>query len=191
MPLESEIIIVSGLPRSGTSVMMQMLHNANIPALTDDVRAPDSDNPRGYYEFERVKKTKEDPSWLLAARGKVVKIVSSLLYDLPDSQTYRIVFMERDIDEVLASQAKMLLRLGQTAAPVEQMKAAFAIHLKRLFAWLQTQRNMQFITVSYNRLLSAPEKECNAIAEFLDYQLDVQSMLSVIDPALYRNRRDV
>ena len=116
MSLTSEIIIVSGLPRSGTSLMMQMLHQGGIPVVTDEIRTADTDNPRGYYEFERVKKTKEDSSWLPDARGKVVKMVSSLLYDLPATEAYRIVFMRRDIDEMLESQEKMLARLSRSAA---------------------------------------------------------------------------
>src|SRR4029079_9082802 len=98
MPLADDMIIVSGLPRSGTSLMMQMLDRGGIPALTDEIRAADPDNPRGYYEFEHVKQTKKDPSWLPQARGKVVKMVSSLLYDLPSTETYRVVFMQRNID---------------------------------------------------------------------------------------------
>lgn len=191
MPLHNEIVIVSGLPRSGTSLMMQMLHNSGMSALTDKIRAADIDNPQGYYEFEQVKRTRTDPSWVPNARGKVVKMVSSLLYDLPDTEIYRIVFMERDINEVLASQTKMLERLGQPATPVDQLKNSFAIHLKRLFAWLQNQPNIRVIQVSYNRLISEPDTECDAIAEFLDHQINVQQMLDVINPTLYRNRSAV
>src|SRR5205809_5271301 len=104
--MSTEIVVVSGLPRSGTSLMMQLLHAGGIPALTDHIRAPDTDNPRGYFEFERVKKVKEDAAWLPDARGKVVKMVSQLLYDLPATERYRVVFMERDLEEVLASQEK-------------------------------------------------------------------------------------
>src|SRR6516225_5664390 len=91
------IIIVSGLPRSGTSLMMQMLDNGGVPVVTDNIRTADTDNPRGYYEFERVKKIKQDASWLPATRGKAVKMVSQLLYDLPPSEKYRIIFLERDL----------------------------------------------------------------------------------------------
>src|SRR4051794_28994612 len=104
--MNSEIIIVSGLPRSGTSLMMQMLAGGGLEAITDEIRTADTDNPRGYYEFERVKKIKQDASWLPEARGKVVKMVSQLLYDLPSGERYRILFMERDLEEVLISQEK-------------------------------------------------------------------------------------
>src|SRR5713101_3371282 len=120
--MNSEIIIVSGLPRSGTSLMMQMLENGGVEIVTDNIRAADTDNPRGYYEFEKVKKIKQDASWLPATRGKAFKMVSQLLYDLPTSEQYRIIFMERDLEEVLLSQEKMLQRLGRNAAPREEMK---------------------------------------------------------------------
>src|SRR5882724_9225667 len=109
---DSEIIVVSGLPRSGTSLMMQMLAGGGVEIVTDAIRAADCDNPRGYQEFERVKKIKQDRSWLPEARDKAFKMVSQLLYDLPPSERYRIIFMQRDLDEVLASQEKMLERLG-------------------------------------------------------------------------------
>src|SRR5689334_6667350 len=119
-----EIVIVSGLPRSGTSLMMQMLHGGGVEVVTDHVRTADTDNPRGYYEYEQVKKVKQDASWLPATRGKSFKMVSQLLYDLPPGERYRIIFMERDLDEVLVSQEKMLQRLGRPAAPREEMKQA-------------------------------------------------------------------
>src|SRR3954447_18868200 len=116
-----EITIVSGLPRSGTSLMMQMLDGGGVEVVTDHVRTADTDNPRGYYEYEQVKAIKRDTSWLPATRGKAFKMVSQLLYDLPPAETYRIIFMERDLDEVLRSQEKMLTRLGRTPAPREEI----------------------------------------------------------------------
>ena len=189
MSFTSEIIIVSGLPRSGTSLMMQMLQQGGIPAVTDEIRAADTDNPRGYYEFERVKKTKEDPSWLPEARGKVVKMVSSLLYDLPATETYRIVFMRRDIDEMLESQEKMLARLSRTAAPRDQMKTSFSVHLDRLFHWFPLQPHIKLLEVSYNDLLHTPESEICRVARFLDHVPSASQMLAAIDLSLYRNRK--
>ena len=119
MPLDTEIVVVSGLPRSGTSLMMQMLDRGGIPALIDHERGADVDNPRGYYEFEAVKRTKDDSAWVSEAKGKVVKMVSSLLYDLPDTAKYRVVFQRRNFDEMLDSQVKMLKRLGKPSAPRE------------------------------------------------------------------------
>src|SRR5262245_26912150 len=180
MSLADEIVIVSGLPRSGTSLMMQMLDRGGIPAVTDAIREADTDNPRGYYEFERVKKTKADPSWLPEARGKVVKMVSSLLYDLPATETYRIIFMRRDLDEVLESQEKMLERLNRPAGPREPMKSSFTTHLDRLFRWLPAQRHMRVLEVSYNELLKNPQAETTKIAQFLDGIPSTNAMLEAI-----------
>lgn len=188
MSLAQEIIVVSGLPRSGTSLTMQMLDRGGIPALTDHVRSPDTDNPLGYYEFEAVKRTKDDSSWVADARGKVVKMVSSLLYDLPATETYRVIFQRRDFDEMLESQEKMLQRLNRPAAPRDSMKRSFSLHLERLFAWLPEQKHMQFLEVSYNDVIQFPEREVQRLASFLDGVPSTHDMLQAIDPALYRNR---
>ena len=130
--MSGEIIIVSGLPRSGTSLMMQMLASGGIEVLTDNLRTADADNPRGYYEFEKVKQIERDSSWLPQARGKAVKMVSQLLYHLPAGERYRVLFLERDLGEVLLSQEKMLRRLGRPAAPADEMRRAYTLHLERL-----------------------------------------------------------
>src|SRR6516162_7002633 len=117
--MDSEIVIVSGLPRSGTSLMMQMLAGGGVEVVTDHLRTADTDNPRGYYEFEKVKQVKRDASWLPEIRGKAVKMVSQLLLDLPPTERYCVVFMERDFPEMLNSQERMLARLGRKAAPRE------------------------------------------------------------------------
>src|SRR5438105_1498707 len=109
--MSTEIIIVSGLPRSGTSLMMQMLASGGVEVVTDNLRSADTDNPRGYYEFEQVKKVKQDQSWLPSCRGKAFKMVALLLLELPPTEKYRVVFMDRDLEEVLTSQEKMLERL--------------------------------------------------------------------------------
>jgi hypothetical protein len=189
MPVESEIIVVSGLPRSGTSLMMQMLAGGGIEIVTDAIRTADCDNPRGYQEFERVKKIKHDSSWLPEARDKAFKMVSQLLYDLPPSERYRIIFMERDLDEVLASQEKMLERLGRAAAPREPMKAAYQSHLDRLDSWLTQQPNMRVLRISYNALVEEPVAQARRVCEFLERIMDLDAMVSAVDPALYRNRR--
>jgi hypothetical protein len=171
--------------------MMQMLDRGGIPALTDEVRAADPDNPRGYYEFEQVKQTKKNSTWLPQARGKVVKMVSSLLYDLPATEMYRVVFMQRDIDEVLESQEKMLRRLGRPVAPREQLKASFAVHLGRVTDWLARQSNFRVMYVSYNQLVSEPASETSRVCEFLAGRCNVERMLAAIDPSLYRNRKEL
>lgn len=188
MSLETEIVVVSGLPRSGTSLMMQMLHRGGLPVVTDDIRTADTDNPRGYFEFERVKKTREDSSWLPGARGKVVKMVSSLLYDLPATERYRIIFMERDLDEILESQETMLRRLGRPTVPTEVMRNSFLIHLDRLNRWLPQQDFMTVLRVNYNRLLADSVSEISRLVAFLDQLPPGERLLEAIDPALYRNR---
>jgi hypothetical protein len=187
--MSAELIIVSGLPRSGTSLMMQMLDSGGVEVVTDGLRTADTDNPRGYYEFEKVKRTKEDTSWLPEARGKAVKMVSQLLYDLPPSERYRVIFMERDLGEVLLSQEKMLERLGRKAAPPEAMRRSYALHLERLHGWLGQQRNLAILRVNYNDLVERPEVEARRVAEFLGGKARVEGMMKAVDPSLYRNRK--
>jgi hypothetical protein len=187
--MSNEIIIVSGLPRSGTSLMMQMLDHGGIEVVTDHIRTPDTDNPRGYYEFEQVKKIKDDVSWLPGTRGKAFKMVSQLLYELPANQTYRIIFMERDLDEVLLSQEKMLARLGKPAAPRSDIKRAFTAHLNKLRPWLAQQRNFEVLYVKYNDLVERPEEQAGRIGAFLGGLPDVGNMARAVDPSLYRNRK--
>lgn|SRR5487761_1117894 len=186
--MDAEIIIVSGLPRSGTSLMMQMLENGGVEVITDGARTADVDNPKGYYELEKVKAIKRDASWLPDARGKAFKIVSQLLYDLPASERYRIIFMERDLDEMLASQEKMLERLGRPAAPREAIKGPYTLHLKRLGEWLAQQANMQVLRINYNELLAGPGRQVELVCGFLGGEADAQGMAKTVDPSLYRNR---
>ena len=187
--MNAEIIVVSGLPRSGTSLMMQMLDNGGLEAVTDNIRTADTDNPKGYYEFEKVKKIKQDASWLPGTRGKAFKMVSQLLYDLPVGEKYRIIFMERDLDEVLASQEKMLQRLGQRAAPREQMKRSFGLHLDKLHRWLGEQRHLDVLRVRYNELVQWPDAEAIRVNTFLGGKANVAGMAKTVDASLYRNRK--
>lgn len=187
--MNPEVIVVSGLPRCGTSLMMQMLEQGGVDIVTDKIRAADADNPRGYYEFERVKKTKQDASWLPATRGKAVKMVSQLLYDLPPSESYRIIFMERDMDEMLDSQEKLLQRLNRTGAPREKMRQAYLLHLQRLHEWLRQQGNMTVLLVRYNDLVERPEEQAKRVCDFLGRSMQVENMVKSVDPSLYRNRR--
>jgi Sulfotransferase domain len=188
--MTDEIVIVSGLPRSGTSLMMQMLDMGGVEVVTDKIRTADTDNPRGYYEFEQVKKIKSDASWLPGTRGKAVKMVSQLLYDLPASETYRIIFMDRDMDEMLLSQEKMLQRLGRDGAPREKMRQAYEMHLQKLHEWLKKQSNMVMMRMSYNNVLQSPHEHAKVVAEFVGGSLNVQEMVKAIDTSLYRNRKN-
>lgn len=186
-----QITVVSGLPRSGTSLMMKMLQAGGLQPLTDHVRSADEDNPQGYYEFERVKGLKDgDSAWLDQAQDRAVKIISWLLRFLPDGYDYRVLFMQRTMAEILASQKKMLVRRGENAEAVsdEEMARAFEKHLEEVTRWLVQQPNIQVLYVPYNELLEAPGAHVQAINQFLGGQLDTAPMLQVIDPSLYRQR---
>jgi hypothetical protein len=185
----SEIIVVSGLPRSGTSLMMQMLDNGGVPVVTDNIRTPDTDNPKGYYEYEIVKKIKKDTSWVPDTRGKAFKMVSQLLYDLPTNEKYRIIFMERDLDEMLRSQEKMLERLGRESAPREEIRRAFTLHLEKLHAWLPKQQHMTVLRIRYSDLIADAMSQAVRINEFLGGSTNVEGMAKTVDPSLYRNRK--
>lgn len=187
--MNDEIIVVSGLPRSGTSLMMQMLAAGGVEVLTDGQRTADEDNPRGYVELERVKKIKQDASWLPSARGKAVKMISQLVFDLPAMEKYRLLLMERDLDEVLASQEKMLARLGRPAMPRATMKTAFSNQTDRFNAWLAVQPNFAVLRVNYVALVGESVAEIKRIQEFLGGQLHESAMLKAVDPSLYRNRK--
>ena len=163
MNLDSEITIVTGLPRSGTSLMMQMLQAGGVEVVTDSIRMADVDNPRGYLEFETAKQIEKDKSWLPRTRGKAFKMVSQLLYHLPPTERYRIIVMQRDLDEVLASQEKMLRRRDAPSAPSAQMKQAFKVHLEKLFEWLHEQPNMQILAINYNELLANTRQHAERI----------------------------
>lgn len=189
---ETTIIIVSGLPRSGTSMMMKMLEAGGIPPLTDELRTADKDNPKGYYEFERVKKLdKGDTEWLSEAGGKSVKVISALLKHLPDSYQYKVIFMRRTISEILASQHKMLVRRGEAAGKSEDEKMAslFGRHLHSVEQWLKAQDNMKVLDINYSDILAQPAAHVSKINTFVGGQLDTEQMAGVVDPNLYRNRQ--
>ena len=184
------IIIVSGMPRSGTSMMMRMLAEGGLPTLTDELRRPDDDNPNGYFELEVVRQLKEGNfSWLNEANGKVVKVISALLEHLPEDHQYKIIFMERNPKETLASQKKMLDHRGQISKlSDEEMEHQFHRHLAAMKPWLVRQPNMEVLYVNYNALVTEPQSACERIAEFLDLPLNQSQMLAVPDTQLYRNR---
>lgn len=185
------IIIVSGLPRSGTSMMMKMLEAGGLEPLVDNIRTADEDNPRGYYEFERVKKIKEDQRWLEEARGKVVKIISRLLLDIPAGYTYKVVFMRRDVDEILASQQQMLIRRGEPTDKVsdEKLTEIYSKHLKQVDSWMRDHDDLAFIYVNYRDALQNPIDTAKQVNNFLGNTLDLESMVDVVDANLYRQRK--
>ncbi len=186
------ITIVSGLPRSGTSLLMKMLEAGGIPPLTDNQRTPDADNPKGYYELERVKKLPEgDTKWLDDVNGKAVKIISALLPYLPESYNFRIIFMERDINEILISQKKMLVHRGEDSKKVSDQKLSslFSGHLRETENWLQEHRqHIRYLKINYNDLLNNNTLIISSINDFLGGELRTDLMSSVIDPSLYRSK---
>jgi hypothetical protein len=184
------LTIVSGLPRSGTSMMMRMLEAGGMPVLVDHIRTPDDDNPKGYYEFEPVKHTKEDSSWLEGSEGSAVKMVYRLLYDLPDDRFYRVLFMRRDIKEVLASQRVMLQRGGAGEEDISdgQMEQLFRTELAAFYDWVVSQSQFELIDVDYNRVQHDARPELQRVNGFLGGSLDVDAMVGVVDKSLYRNR---
>lgn len=184
------IIVVSGLPRSGTSMMMKILAEGGLLPVTDALRSADEDNPEGYYELESVKQMAAgNVDWLSDAGGKVVKVISALLEYLPPQYSYKIIFMEREIREILASQRKMLARRNQESQVDDaEMEAQFRKHLSVVKPWLARQPNMDVIYVSYNALISDPELLCRRVVEFADLSLNLERMLMVPNRDLYRNR---
>ena len=186
------IIVVSGLPRSGTSMMMKMLEAGGIPPLTDRRREADQDNPEGYYEFERVKQIdKGDTAWLAQAEGKAVKVISALLQHLPREYHYRVLFMERHLPEILSSQQKMLVRRGEDAEETddEKLMRLFTKHLQQVRGWLAEQNNFDVLYLHYSDILADPEAMASAVNDFLVPALDVEKMAHIVDPTLYRNRQ--
>ncbi len=184
------ITIVSGLPRSGTSLMMQMLSAAGMPVMTDGERKADEDNPRGYYEWERIKRLPQQPELIAEADGKVVKVISQLLLSLPAGRTYRVIFMERPLSEIIASQAEMIKRRGSSAPAVGQtvMLQALQAHLNQVNTSLKQRSNTEVCRVDYRKLISEPGHVVRSIQQFLQVPLDLSAMERQIDKTLYRNR---
>lgn len=188
-----EIVVVSGLPRSGTSMLMKMLDAGGIPPLTDQEREADEDNPKGYYEFERVKQLKEgDTDWLPQAKGKTVKVIAALLTKLPPNFRYSVLFMRRAMPEILASQQKMLVRRGEDPTKVndDEMTKLFEAHLVMVLDWASKQKNIRLMEVDYNQMLQEPEPLVKEVNQFLGGEMDIEKMATVVDPNLYRQRHD-
>jgi hypothetical protein len=184
------ITIVSGLPRSGTSLMMQMLVAGGLPVLSDGERKADTDNPKGYLEWERIKQLPKDPSLIGEAEGKVVKVISQLILSLPSGPEYRIVFMQRPLPEVLKSQDEMLRRRGnaESISDTSVIEEAFQRHLIEVNKWLASKANTQVCRVHYHRVLREPTTVAEEVAAFVGAPLDVDAMVQQVDGSLYRNR---
>ena len=186
------IVVVSGLPRSGTSMMMKMLEAGGLPPVVDGLRQPDTDNPEGYYEHERVKRLdKGDSDWVAEAQGKTVKVISALVEFLPPGYQYRLIFMNRRMDEVLRSQRKMLERRGeQSDVSDDKLAELMAKHVRKVKAWVVVQPNFRLLDVDYNQMLADPLPYVRKVNGFLGGFLDESAMEAVVNPDLYRNRSD-
>jgi hypothetical protein len=180
-------VIVSGLPRSGTSMMMQMLDAGGLPILSDAVRGADEDNPRGYFELEAVKRTRHDPTWLAGSEGQAVKIIHALLTDLPTDRPYRVILMRRRIESVLKSQTAMLERLGQTGAELEpdELARIYEQQLEHVKDYMNRHACFEFIEVWYGAILQY-RSQIERINRFLSGELNVEAMMAAVDPALRR-----
>jgi hypothetical protein len=181
------ITVVSGLPRSGTSLMMQMLSAGGLPALTDDLRQADESNPRGYFEFEPVKRLRTDRGWLDQARGRAVKIIHVLLRELPTDGTYqyRVILMKRPMEEILASQRAMLKRQGKPSADEAMLAKIYTSQLAQVAEWLGSQPTFSFLPVEYHDVLKEPREVAAEINAFLGGDLDVDVMVQAVDPTLH------
>jgi len=184
------ITVVSGLPRSGTSLMMQMLVAGGMEALTDDLRHPDADNPRGYFEYEPVKRTRQDASWVALAVGKVVKVVHLLLNDLPDGFEYRVVMMKRPIREVMASQRVMMERAGKTALGISEDRLARVFSEQIRVVEEQSLRRVGFrvLSVEYHDCVYRAGEVVGALRGFLGLELNAVAMEDAVDCSLHRHR---
>jgi hypothetical protein len=170
--------------------MMQMLSQAGMEPLTDNLRAADKDNPSGYYELEMVQKIRNDTSWLADARGKIVKVVSPLLTHLPDDYTYDVIFMRRNLDEIIASQAKMIENRQSSGAELdsEQLTRTYKNHLKDIYIWMGSKKNIRTLSVNYREVIDEPVKVAQDLVTFLGIKLDPNAMIAAVDSNLYRNR---
>jgi hypothetical protein len=186
------IVVVSGLPRSGTSMAMKMLEAGGMSLVTDGIRTANEDNPKGYFEFEPVKELdkQKDKSWLGQARGKVIKIISFLLKDLPSTNNYKILFINRNLYEVVASQNKMLVRRGEST-DMNDARAleVFEEHLSRVRSLLEHRSDFEVLEIHYTKVLENPLEQARRIDRFLDGRLDTEKMAGAVDESLYRNRR--
>jgi hypothetical protein len=184
------IVVVSGLPRSGTSMLMKMLEAGGLPVVTDGLRSADEDNPKGYYEDERVKDLHQagDKAWLRDARGKVVKIISFLLKSLPADNNYQVLFMHRNLREIVASQNKMLVRRGERNDTTDERAVALLEEQVRDARFFLRRPQFEVLEMNYGEILQGGRPQAQRITEFLGRPLDVEKMAQVVDVQLYRNR---
>ena len=186
--LKDTLVVVSGIPRSGTSLLMQMLKTGGMEILADEKRKPDESNPKGYLEFEAVKKLAQDNTCLKNQSGKAVKVISSLLKYLPEEQKYKIIFMNRDMHEIIKSQRRMLKKDEKIFS--KELIKAFLKELKNVKEWVKQQPNKDLLNINYKKVVKNPSEQIDKIIEFLGISLDKNAMIETIDPSLYRSKID-
>jgi len=188
--LSSNITVVSGLPRSGTSLMMRLLEAAGLSVVSDQIRAADACNPLGYYEDSRVKRLRQDSCWLSSARGKAIKIISFLLPHLPLNENYNVIMMRRNLDEVVASQAAMLVQNGHpNDADDTLLRDIFKDHMHDVSAFVRNSLCFRVLELEYPTAFYAPQHVSDIIQTFLGRPLNTDAMQQVFDERLYRQRR--
>lgn len=186
---QTPTVVVSGLPRSGTSMMMQILAAGGLPILADGVRGADDDNPRGYYELEAVKDLRQDATWLRNSAGKAVKVIHALVTDLPTDRPYRVILMRRKIENVVKSQAAMLDRLGHEGANMkpEELASTFEQQLEHIKDYMNRHACFEFLEVWYGAILEFPQTQIERVNQFLSGELNTDAMIAAVDPTLRRN----
>jgi predicted Zn-dependent protease len=189
VPEMPPVVIVSGLPRSGTSMLMQMLEAGGWPVYCDGVRAADASNPRGYYECEAVKRLGTCNDWLGTVGGQALKVVAPLLPELPRDCRYRVLFLERNLDEIIASQGRMLARLERQGADLQANRLREALARQQQGALAVLERTAQpVLRLGHRAVIDAPATASARIAQFLEVSLDEPAMRAVVDPELHRER---
>ena len=186
----NEIIVVTGLPRSGTSLMMQILQSLNIELFTDKQRSADESNPKGYFEHEVVKTIEKDNSWLKDVRGRAIKIVSPLIKYLPLDLNYNIIFMNRALDEIIQSQQRMLAEsnIKDDTINSTDLKQIFIKDLKQTIDWIDTKLKCEYLEIFHSKLFVNPESEIKKLIKFLEIDVDIKAAVKVIDQKLYRTK---
>ena len=178
------VVVVTGLPRSGTSMVMQMVEAAGIAPFSDGEREADASNPRGYYEHERVKRLAHDAAWVAEADGQALKVVAPLLPSLPPGPRYRVVLIERDLGEVLRSQAAMLARDGRTAASADVLGAAYRRYLAAAHAWADQADGV--LRLAHADVLADPAAAARQLEAFLGAEGTANRIAAVVDRSLHR-----
>jgi hypothetical protein len=184
------VTVVSGVPRSGTALMMQMLAAGGLPLLSDGVREPDADNPRGYFEYEAAKRTRRDTGWVADAVGRAVKVVHALAPLLPDDHEYRVILMRRPLEQVVASQRAVLERFGglEEGLPNAHLIEIFAAQLAEVERWAHADPNTRLLCVDYEAAIRTPERVAAEVARFLGGELDEVAMAAAVEPSLWHQR---